>query len=63
MLCLTTERDVRSKGYMLAPGGETKKAVKDSLYMLSQMAMHQSERCDDLVLHVCVEGSIWLVQQ
>ena len=57
MLCLTTERDVRSKGYMLALGGETKKPVKDSLYMLSQTAVHQSE------LHVCVEGSIWLVQQ
>ena len=57
MLCLTTERDVRSKGYMLALGGETKKVVKDSLYMLSQTAVHQSE------LHVCVEGSIWLVQQ
>ena len=48
---------------MLALGGETKKVVKDSLYMLSQTAVHQSERCDDLVFHVCVEGSTWLVQQ
>jgi hypothetical protein len=48
---------------MLALGGEMKKAVKDSSYMLSQMAVHQSEQCDYLVLHICVEGSIWLVQQ
>ena len=48
---------------MLALGEETMKVVKDSLYMLSQTAVHQSERCDDLVLHVCVKGSIWLVQQ